>query len=114
MANTKKSTRNIHVYKLKNGKKDVYIGTTNNVSRRTAEHKKAGKKFTSVKVVSGAAMKKTNAERKERSLIRSHKKKTGSLPKYNVSSTGQYQYGPSKTKKKQLVNRIKSIARGKR
>lgn len=109
MSKIKKSSRNTHVYKLKQGNKDVYIGTTNNLPRRTAEHRKSGKKFNSVKVVSRAVMKRENAEKKERVLIKSHKKKTGSLPKYNISSSGKYEYGLSSKKKKPLINRIKKI-----
>lgn len=111
----KKSTskRNTDVYKLSDKKgKALYFGTTNNLNRREAEHKKT-KSFSKMVKVSKAKMTKSNAEKLERKLIRDHKKRTGLRPKLNVSPTGQYEYGAMKNpkKKKEILSRIKKISK---
>ena len=103
----KSSKRDTHIYELNDGKKRVYIGTSKDPKKRAKQHEVKGKKFTSVKVLS-AKMKKENAEKKETSLIRKHKKKTGSLPKYNVTESGQYIY-PKKKSSKKLIDRLKQV-----
>lgn len=102
------STRTTHVYELMNKKKKVYIGTAKDPLERFKQHKASGKVFTKVNVLT-AKMKKANAEKKETSLIRKHKRTTGALPQYNISSTGQYEYGVTKAKMKKLVKRIKEV-----
>lgn len=100
--------RTTHVYELVNKREKVYIGTSKDPLKRAEQHKSKGKSFTKVNVLT-AKMKKANAEKKETSLIRKHKRTNGSLPKYNVSSTGQYEYGVTKAKLKKLVKRIKEV-----
>ena len=105
---TKSASRTTHVYELLSGRKSVYIGTAKDPIKRAKQHKAKGKDFSKVKVLT-AKMKKANAEKKETSLIRKHKRTNGSLPKYNVSPTGQYEYGVTKAKIKKLVKRIKEV-----
>ena len=100
--------RTTHVYELLNKKKRVYVGTSKDPIVRAKQHKASGKTFTKVKVLT-AKMKKVNAERKETSLIRRYKRTNGSLPKYNISSTGQYKYGVTKSGLKKLIKRIKEV-----
>jgi predicted GIY-YIG superfamily endonuclease len=105
------SSRDTHVYQLSNKKgQALYFGITNNLERRESEHRKK-KIFSKMISISKAKMTKPNAEKLERKLIRTHKKSTGSTPKLNVSTTGQYEYGAMKspTKKKQILSKIKSI-----
>jgi predicted GIY-YIG superfamily endonuclease len=40
--------RDTMTYELKDGKKVVYRGTTNDLERRAQEHKDTGKKFTNI------------------------------------------------------------------
>jgi len=110
---TKRTTskRDTYVYQLSNKKgQALYFGTSNNLERRESEHRKK-KTFSKMKQISKAKMTKANAEKLERKLIRTHKKSTGSIPKLNVSKTGQYEYGAMKnpTKKNQILSKIKSI-----
>ncbi|MCB9370414.1 hypothetical protein H6501_02355 [Candidatus Woesearchaeota archaeon] len=109
-----KAKRDTHLYKL-TGKRGetLYYGTTNDPFRRENEHRKT-KPFSKLVQISKAVMTKANAEKRERSLIRNHKKKTGSTPKLNISSTGQYQYGAMKNpkKKKEILSKIKKLSKG--
>lgn len=107
-SSTKFSSRTTHVYELLSGRKSVYVGTAKDPIKRAKQHKAKGKDFSKVKVLT-AKMKKANAEKKETSFIRKHKRTKGSLPKYNVSSTGQYEYGVPKAKLKKLVKRIQEV-----
>lgn len=108
-----KAKRDTHLYKL-TGKRGetLYYGTTNDPFRRENEHRKT-KPFSKLVQISKAVMTKANAEKRERSLIRNHKKKTGSTPKLNISSTGQYQYGAMKNpkRKKRYFLKLKTIKR---
>lgn len=40
--------RNTYKYELRNGNKVVYVGITNDLGRREAEHRNKGMKFTSM------------------------------------------------------------------
>ena len=68
-------------YTLRDGRKIVYIGTTNDLDRRIDEHERDGKKFTtfssSVKRTQDSALK-HETEDLERYL-----RNQGRLPKYN-------------------------------
>lgn len=78
-------------YKLVKSGKAVYIGTTNNPSRRNFEHSKSGKKYDYLQVTSPKISKRT-AERRETRNLRSYKKATGKKPKYNKTYNGKYNH----------------------
>ena len=113
IAKKKATKRDTNVYELKDGKKRVYLGTSNNPQRRIKEHKQDGKKFTKLNILT-PKMQKNNAEKKETNLIKKHKKTTGSLPKYNITETGQYKYGATKKTLKKIVKRIKTVNKSKK
>lgn len=111
MVLTKKSgsVQDTYVYNLVYGKTIVYIGITNDPVRRLEEHKGDGKVFTNMIILNKRAMKKENAERIERRLLREFRTKYNQLPKYNVSHNGQYIYGPRKAVQKKIVKRVKEV-----
>ena len=75
-------------YKLKDGNKTVYVGTTNDMERREQEHKDQGKKFTKIEPTS-RKMTEDGATKKETEQLKTfrdgHK---GKNPKYNKDSDG--------------------------
>ncbi len=111
MVLTKKSglVQDTYVYNLVYCKTIVYIGITNDPKRRLEEHKGDGKVFTNMIILNKRAMKKENAERIERRLLREFRNKYDRLPKYNVSHNGQYIYGPSKAIQRKIVKRVKEV-----
>jgi len=77
------SKRDHYRYKLNQGRKVVYYGTTNDPSRRENEHSSDGKKFTNMVVV-GPVVKKDTALDWEQKRIEGYKKRNqGKNPKYN-------------------------------
>lgn len=68
-------------YTLRDGKKTVYMGITNDHKRRITEHKKEGKKFTS----SSCSVKRTrtSALKHEAQGLARYKRNQGGFPKYN-------------------------------
>lgn len=86
MDNKKKVT-----YKLTKNGKAVYLGSTNNPSRRNFEHSKSGKNYDYLEVTS-PKVSKFEAERRESRNLSSYKKATGKRPKYNKTSNGRYNW----------------------
>lgn len=76
-------------YKLVKDGKAVYVGSTNNPTRRNSEHTRSGKKYDFLKVTS-PRVSKSEAERREARNLKSYKKVTGKKPKYNKTSNGKY------------------------
>lgn len=74
-------------YELKEGKKVVYVGTTNNPERREQQHRQEGKKFSHMNVTS-RRMTQDGAKRQEESRITTYRKNQGRNPKYNKDSDG--------------------------
>ena len=74
-------------YELKDGKKTVYIGTTNDPERREKEHKDSGKKFTKMDITS-RKMTEEGAKKKETEKLERYRKNQGRNPKYNKDSDG--------------------------
>jgi predicted GIY-YIG superfamily endonuclease len=75
--------RNHYRYELRDGKKIVYLGITNDPARREEEHMSAGKKFKSMNIL-GPAITKESAEKwEEERLARYRKSHSGKNPKYN-------------------------------
>lgn len=69
-------------YTLRRGRKVVYKGITTNPERRAAEHKRSGKKFTSM--TTSVKVSRKTAQKREKSGIDSFKKNhSGRKPRYN-------------------------------
>ena len=79
-------------YAIKNGKGDTkYIGTTNNPSRRAAEHQKTGKLGNGDKlVVQTRAISRKSGESVEAAKLASHRRQHGGNPKHNTTNDGKY------------------------
>ena len=72
-----------------------YIGTTNNPSRRAAEHKESGKIGGGDKlVVETKPIPRTAAEKVEAAKLRSHRQTQGRNPKYNKTNDGKFPQPP--------------------
>ena len=75
--------REFFTYDLKDGRKIVYRGKTNDLDRRTDEHKEEGKKFTHARQTS-RRMTDEGAQKKEEQLLEDYRKRhAGRNPKYN-------------------------------
>lgn len=75
-------------YNLKQGRKVVYKGITNNPRRRLEEHEDSGKRFTHMNITS-RRMTKQRADRKEdRELAMFRRTHKGRNPKYNKDNDG--------------------------
>ena len=81
-----KTPRDTVTYELKQGRKVVYVGTTNNPERREAEHKSAGKKFTKMTLTS-RKMTEAGAKKKESTRLETYRKNQGKNPKYNKKTS---------------------------
>lgn len=80
--------RGTQTYRLKEGKKTVYIGTTNDSERREEEHREEGKKFTKLEPTS-RKMTENGAKQKEADQLQVFRKgHGGENPKYNKDSDG--------------------------
>lgn len=83
----KKSNKRTKVYALKTGHKIKYFGITINPSRRASEHKRSGKRFLLMKILS-SHNKRSNAEKTERSKIQTYQRQHGGKPpRYNKDHT---------------------------
>ena len=70
-------------YELKDGKKVVYRGITNDPSRRETEHRSDGKKFSRMTTV-GPRVTEETARKWEKGSIKTYQKgHKGKKPKYN-------------------------------
>ncbi len=70
-------------YELKNGRKTVYRGITNNPERREEEHRDERKKFTKMNTV-GPRVTKDAAEKWEEKSLKTYRDNHGGKnPKYN-------------------------------
>ena len=82
MGRKKRSKRDTVNYTLRQGRKTVYHGITNNPSRRRSEHKASGKRFTSM--TTSTKVSRSTARKRESSRISSHKQSHhGRKPRYN-------------------------------
>lgn len=81
--------RNTSKYELKDGKRVVYVGITNDLERRTKEHKAEGLQFTNVKKVGNSTTRK-GAENWETRRIQTYMQNhNGETPKYNKNESGK-------------------------
>ena len=80
--------RNTVNYNLKQGRKVVYKGITNDLNKRAAEHRASGKKFDRIEKV-GRAKTQIGAKTTEASQLASYRKNHGGKnPKYNQTKKG--------------------------
>ena len=80
--------RGTQTYRLNEGKKTVYIGTTNDLERREDEHMEEGKKFTKLEPTS-RKMTEDGAKQKEADQLQTFRKgHQGKNTKYNKDSDG--------------------------
>ena len=84
MARKPRDTWNYH---LKDGRKTVYHGTTNNPQKRSQEHVRSGKEFTKM-VVTGPAVSRDTALHREEQAIARYRRNSGRNPKYNKTTKG--------------------------
>jgi len=75
-------------YNLKQGKKVVYKGTTNNLEKRATEHKNSGKKFDKIEKV-GRIKTESGARTTEAQQLATYRKNhRGNNPIYNKTNNG--------------------------
>ena len=75
--------RDTVTYELRDGRKVVYRGITNDPEFREAQHRSEGKKFTKL-VVTSCKMTREDAEKKEAELLETYRRNhSGKNPKYN-------------------------------
>ena len=75
--------RRYHRYELKQNRRVVYRGITEDPDRRATEHKQQGKRFTRMIIV-GPAVSKESAEKWEEESLESYRRNhCGKNPKYN-------------------------------
>ena len=80
--------RDTQTYELRQGRKVVYRGTTNNPERREKEHKNQGKTFTKMNLTS-RKMTVDGAKRKEAEQLKAYRNNhQGKNPKYNKDTDG--------------------------
>ena len=78
------ANRTYYRYELKDGRKVVYYGITNNPQRRLSEHQADGKKFSTLNI-KGPIVTKETAEEWEKNIIKTFAKNhSGKSPKYNA------------------------------
>lgn len=75
--------RDHYRYELKDGNKIVYIGITDDPSRREAQHRQEGKRFSHMRVV-GLAVTIDTAQKWEKERLETYRKShSGKNPRYN-------------------------------
>jgi len=79
--------RDTWLYEIKDGKKVVYYGISNDPDSRAIQHSSTGKKFTHINVKSVALTKKSAEKRERQEIQRYQRQHGGSPPKYNVAKT---------------------------
>jgi len=80
--------RDTVTYELKEGRKVVYRGTTNDPDAREAQHKADGKEFTKLNVTS-RRMTEDGAKKKEAESLEKYRQSHGGKnPKYNKDTDG--------------------------
>ena len=79
-------------YSIKGPKGETkYIGTTNNPTRRAAEHRESGKMGSGDRLkVETRAVSRPKAERLEAAKLRTHRRVYGGNPEHNTTSDGKY------------------------
>ncbi len=80
--------RDTVTYNLKDGRKVVYKGISNDPEKREQEHRKSGKKITGIEITS-RKMTREGAKNKEANDLETYRKNHGGKnPKFNKDSDG--------------------------
>lgn len=83
------SKRDTFKYELYNGKRLVYVGTTNDLNRRESEHRNDGMEFTSMRKIGNATTKEAAGEWEENRIGIYKNSHGGDRPKYNQNDSGK-------------------------
>ena len=79
-----------YAIKDKNGR-TKYIGSTNNPTRRAAEHRESGKMRSGDNLeVQSRPISRRKAEQLERGRLKGHRRTHGDHPQYNATNNGRY------------------------
>ncbi|HID19680.1 MAG TPA: GIY-YIG nuclease family protein [Methanophagales archaeon] len=79
--------RNYYRYELRDHRRIVYVGVTDDPARREDEHKREGKRFTSMNIVRPAVTK-NSAERWEEEKLEQYRRSHGGKnPRYNKTES---------------------------
>jgi len=81
-----KKRKNV-TYRLKEGRRTVYLGSTNDPERREQEHRDEGKRFTKMEIAS-RRMTDDGAKKREAEQLKNYRSNHGRNPKYNKDSDG--------------------------
>lgn len=82
-------SRNTYKYELRDGNRVVYVGITNDLERREAEHRAEGMDFTSIRKI-GNVTTRDAAEQWEADRIATYMDNhSGECPKYNANDSGK-------------------------
>ena len=75
-------------YALYDGRKKVYIGTSNDLNERAEAHRDEGKRFTRIEATSRAMTEESARKREAEQLARYRGSHNGRNPQYNKDSDG--------------------------
>lgn len=75
--------RDTVIYELRDGRKKVYVGITNDPARREVEHKNDGKKFTKMTVTTPKLTEESAVAREKKAIETYQNNHKGEMPKYN-------------------------------
>jgi predicted GIY-YIG superfamily endonuclease len=81
MAGSRRAERDTYNYTLRDGRKVVYHGITNDPDRRLREQENSGKRFTSMCL--GTKVTRSTAEAREQRRLTNYRYKNGKNPRYN-------------------------------
>ena len=83
------SKRDTNKYECYQGNKLVYVGITNDLERREAEHIADGMQFSSMKKVGNVTTQEAASKWETERIQTYQKNHSGSTPKYNKNNTGK-------------------------
>jgi len=93
MLNTKRkhkmATRDTYKYRIKDGNRIVYYGTTNDLERREREHRSEGMDFTKMEKIGNITTSAAAGAWEEGEIKRYKQQHGGDRPKYNQNDTGK-------------------------
>ncbi len=81
--------RDKNKYECYQGNELVYVGITNNIERREAEHRAEGMKFSSMRKVGNITTPQAASDWETERIQTYQKNHGGNTPKYNKNNTGK-------------------------
>ena len=82
-------TRDMNKYECYDGNKLVYVGITNNMARREAEHRAEGMNFSSMRKVGRVTTQEAASDWESKRIQTYQENHSGSTPKYNKNESGK-------------------------